>query len=106
MKNYGEPLFNDDFEAFKFGPAISAVYYEYSHFGAFKIGADYKDYDKILKDMSQDKIATLNSIIVSKRDIAALDLMREVSKAWEMVFDNGEGVGDTIKKEDMCEIGF
>ena len=106
MKNYGEPLFNDDFEAFKFGPAISVVYYEYSHFGAFKIGADYKDYDKVLKDMSQDQIATLNSIIVSKRDIAALDLMREVSKAWEMVFDNGEGIGDTIKKEDMCEIGF
>lgn len=106
MKNYGEPLFDDDFEAFKFGPAISAVYYEYSHFGAFKIGADYKDYDKVLKDMSQDQIATLNSVIISKRDIAALDLMREVSKAWEMVFDNGEGVGDIIKKEDMCEIGF
>lgn len=54
-------------------------------------------------------ISTLNdvkSVIISKRDIAALDLMREVSKAWEMVFDNGEGVGDTIKKEDMCEIGF
>lgn len=30
--------------------------------------------------------------------MTALDLMREVSKAWEMVFDNGEGVGDTIKK--------
>ena len=54
MKNYGEPLFDDDFEAFKFGPAISVVYYEYSHFGAFKIGADYKDYDKVLKGMSQD----------------------------------------------------
>lgn len=106
MKNYGEPLFDDDFEAFKFGPAISAVYYEYSHFGAFKIGADYKDYDKVLKDMDQDKIDTLNSVIVSKRDIKALDLMCEVRKAWEMVFDNGEGVGATINKEEMCEIGF
>ena len=56
--------------------------------------------------MSQDQIATLNSVIVAKRDIPALDLMREVSKAWEMVFDNGEGVGDIIKKEEMCEIGF
>ena len=106
MKNYGEPLFDDDFEAFKFGPAISVVYYEYSHFGAFKIGTDYKNYDKILANMSQDKIATLNSVIVSKRDIKALDLMCEVRKAWEMVFDNGEGVGNTINKEEMCEIGF
>ena len=103
IKNYGEPLFEDDFEAWKFGPAISAVYYEYSHMGAFKIGADYKDYDKVLKDMSQDKIDILNSVIVSKRDTNALDLMCEISKPWEKVFNNGEGVGEIINKEDMCD---
>lgn len=103
MKNYGEPLFEDDFEAFKFGPAISAVYYEYSHMGAFKIGADYKDYDKVLKDMSQDKIDMLNSVIDSKREIQALDLMCEISKPWKKIFNNGEGVGDIISKENMCD---
>ena len=103
IKNYGEPLFDDDFEAFKFGPAISAVYYEYSHMGAFKIGAYYKDYDKVLKDMSQYKIDMLNNAIDSKRDISALDLMREISKPWKKVFNNGEGVGEIINKEDMCD---
>lgn len=103
IKTYGEPLFDDDFEAWKFGPAISAVYYEYSHMGAFKIGADYKDYDKILKDMDEYEIATLNDVIISKREINALDLMYEISKPWEKVFDNGEGVGEIINKEEMCE---
>lgn len=32
--------------------------------------------------------------------------MCEVRQAWEMVFDNGEGVGNTINKEEMCEIDF
>ena len=103
MKNYGEPLFDDDFEAWKFGPAISAVYYEYSHMGAFKIGADYKDYDKILNNMDEYEIATLNDVIDSKREIQALDLMHELSKPWKKVFNNGEGVGEIISKEEMCE---
>ena len=101
MKNYGEPLFDDDFEAWKFGPVISAVYYEYSHMGAFKIGADYKDYNKVLEDLTEDEITVLNNVITSKREINALDLMYEISKPWKKVFNNGEGVGNIIKKEEI-----
>jgi len=55
LTNYRKPLFDDDFEAWKFGPVIPVVYYEYSHMGAFRIGADYDDYDKILNNMSQEE---------------------------------------------------
>ena len=103
LTKYGEPLFDDNFEAFKFGPAISVVYYEYSHMGAFKIGADYKDYNKILSGMSQDKIALLDSVIVSNMETNPLELLNKINKAWEKVFNNGEGVGDIISKEAMCE---
>ena len=103
IKNYGEPLFEDDFEAFKFGPAISTVYYEYSHMGAFKIGADYEDYDKVLNDLTEDEINVLNNIIVSRRDTNALDLVYQLNNPWKKVFNNGEGVGDIISKEEMCE---
>ena len=45
----------------------------------------------------------------SNRYIYYADMFFASSKtclAWEMVFDNGEGVGATINKEEMCEIGF
>lgn len=103
LTKYGEPLFDDNFEAFKFGPAISVVYYEYSHMGAFKIGADYKDYNKILSGMSQDEVALLDSVIVSNMETNPLELLNKINKAWKKVFNNGEGVGDIISKEAMCE---
>nr|DAO52241.1 MAG TPA: hypothetical protein [Caudoviricetes sp.] len=109
LTNYGKPLFDDDFEAWKFGPVIPAVYYEYSHMGAFRIGADYKDYDKILSEISKDEINTLNDIIVDKRDINAwklVDNTHKSGKAWDIVFKNGDGIGDVISKELIHENAF
>ncbi|MBE3030128.1 DUF4065 domain-containing protein [Campylobacter sp. RM9344] len=109
LTNYGKPLFDDDFEAWKFGPVIPVIYYEYSHMGAFKIGADYEGCDKILSNMTQEEINTLNQIIVDKRDINAwrlVDNTHKSGKAWDIVFKNGDGIGDTISKEQIRENAF
>nr|DAO57049.1 MAG TPA: hypothetical protein [Caudoviricetes sp.] len=109
LKNYGKPLFDDDFEAWKFGPVIPVVYYEYSHMGAFRIGADYEGYDKILIDMAQEETDMLNRIIADKRDINAwklVDNTHKSGKAWDTVFKNGDGIGDVISKELIRENAF
>jgi len=77
--------------------------------GAFRIGADYKDYDKILSEISKDEINTLNDIIVDKRDINAwklVDNTHKSGKAWDIVFKNGDGIGDVISKELIHENAF
>ena len=53
--------------------------------------------------LTEDEINVLNNIIVSKRDINALDLMYQLNNPWKKVFNNGEGVGEIINKEEMCE---
>lgn len=109
LTNYGKPLFDDDFEAWKFGPVIPVVYYEYSHMGAFRIGADYKDYDKILSEMSKDEIDMLNDIIVDKRDMnvwSMVDNTHKKGKAWDLIFKDGEGFGDVISKDLIYENAF
>ena len=109
LRETGEPLFEDDFEAWKFGPVIPVVYYEYSHMGAFRIGADYKDYDKILSEMSKDEIDMLNDIIVDKRDMnvwSMVDNTHKKGKAWDLIFKDGEGFGDVISKDLIYENAF
>ena len=109
LTNYRKPLFDDDFEAWKFGPVIPVVYYEYSHMGAFRIGADYDDYDKILNNMSQEEKKMLDQIIVDKRDINAwrlVDNTHKIGKAWDMVFKDGCGIGDIIDKDQIRENAF
>ena len=109
LTNFNKPLFEEDFEAWKFGPVIPVVYYEYSHMGAFKIGADYKDYDKILSEMSEDEVKKLDAIIDEKRDINAwklVDSTHKSGKAWDIAFKDGDGIGDVISKEQIRENAF
>ena len=109
LTNYRKPLFDDDFEAWKFGPVIPVVYYEYSHMGAFRIGADYEGYNKILIDMAQEETDMLNRIIADKRDINAwklVDNTHKSGKAWDTAFKNGDGIGDVISKELIRENAF
>ncbi|ASM34650.1 prophage ps3 protein 01 [Campylobacter sputorum subsp. bubulus] len=104
-----KPLFEDDFEAWKFGPVIPSVYYEYSHIGAFKIGANYENYDSILKNMSSYETELLNSIIEDKRTKDAWFLVDDTHKkgnAWDLVFKNGIGFRDTISKKQIKENAF
>ncbi|MCD8213112.1 MAG: DUF4065 domain-containing protein [Campylobacter sp.] len=104
LVNYGKPLFDDDFAAWKFGPVIPSVYYEYSHMGAFKIGANYNDYNKILDNMSENEVNELDNIIIDKRDINAwrlVDNTHKKGKAWDIVFKDGSGMGDIISKEEI-----
>jgi uncharacterized phage-associated protein len=109
LRETGEPLFEDDFEAWKFGPVVPTVYYEYSHMGAFRIGADYKDYNKILSEMSKNEIDMLNDIIVDKRDMnvwSMVDNTHKKGKAWDSIFKDGEGFGEVISKDLIRENAF
>ena len=54
LKKNNKPLFDDDFEAWKFGPVVPSVYYEYSYLGALKIYEEYDDYDKIIQNLGDN----------------------------------------------------
>ena len=52
---------------------------------------------------------TINQIIVDKRDINAwklVDNTHKSGKAWDIVFKNGDGIGDVISKELIRENAF
>lgn len=88
--------FDDDFEAWQFGPVVPAVYYLYSGFGASSIRMHY--------DISiQEEYANrINPIINKKRILNPWDMVQDThkpGKAWDQIYSNGLGNHCIIPKE-------
>ncbi|MDR0407473.1 MAG: DUF4065 domain-containing protein [Campylobacteraceae bacterium] len=101
-----KPLFDDDFEAWKFGPVIPDVYREYRIYGALPISSDA---DKAEIDIDNKEMELLNDIIKKTRVMYPWRLVEQShakGKAWDNVFMDGIGVGDIISKEDIKNNGF
>nr|DAM94001.1 MAG TPA: hypothetical protein [Caudoviricetes sp.] len=108
LKKNNKPLFDDDFEAWKFGPVVPSVYYEYSYLGALKIYEEYDDYDKIIQNLG-DNILLINSTVCKKRNIDPWTLVSEThakGKAWDIIFKDGAGFGDVIPKQQIKDNAF
>lgn len=81
-------LFEDDFEAWQFGPVVPAVYYQYCGFGATPIRMEYNitldDADRIIID----------PIVEKKRILYPWDMVNDThmeGKAWNEIYQNGQG---------------
>lgn len=109
LKKSDVPLFEDEFEAWKFGPVVPIVYYEYSYLGAFKIYRKYDNFQKTLSGLEKNMRDLINYVIKNKREVDAWKLVDQThnqGKAWDKVFNRGLGFGDIISKEEIKTNAF
>ena len=94
--------FDDDFEAWQFGPVVPSVYNQYSSFGGTPIRLKYN----IVLDSNNMDI--IDPIIILKRDLnpwVMVDDIHRPGKAWDRVFQGGKGAHRTISKDLIREVG-
>lgn len=104
LRNFGYTCFDDDIEAWKFGPVVRSVYNKYCGYGSLKICEVYSD-DNIF---DREEENCVNSIIEDKRIAKPWNLVRDThakGKAWDLVYDNGLGNKTIIPKGMLIENG-
>ena len=93
---YDSVAFDDDFEAWQFGPVVPEVYYRYCGFGSTGIRMKYDT--NIQKNYS----AVINPIVEKKRKLDPWYMVEDThktGKAWDSVYRNGIGNHCVIPKE-------
>ncbi len=96
LRNRGEQLFVDDFEAWQFGPVVPDVYYKFCGFGAMKIHMNYDT------DIEEQVKLFINPIIAEKRKLNPWDLVDDThqeGKAWSEIYRDGAGNHNIIPKD-------
>ncbi len=98
LQNTPEALFEEDFEAWQFGPVVPEVYYKYCGFGGMKIriqeATSYSNDEAIF--------SKIDTIVESKRKENPWTLVEDThqpQKAWAYVYKNGAGNHQIISKE-------
>lgn len=100
LTNKNTPLFDEDFEAWQFGPVIPVVYNRYSMYGAEKIKGIYAE-EKALEDIAEHE--EFDEIINQKRELSPWDLVKDThdkTKAWYYIYKN-VGRRGCIRKDIM-----
>lgn len=88
--------FDDDIEAWQFGPVVPAVYRQYCGFGAMPIRMRYNTI------INNEDRRIMNPIIERKRILNPWDMVSDThrsGKAWDIVYDNGIGDHRIIPNE-------
>ena len=104
LRERDEPLFDENFEAWKLGPVIPSVYYQFCGWGANKIRNKY-EYDEI----KAHKRAVIDPVVASYRVLNAgklVQLTQCSGGAWRKVYGKGEGLRVTIPLKLMKELRF
>lgn len=89
----GKVLFNDEIQAWQFGPVVPDVYYQYCGFGSMAITINYE------VNIDIDDSRQIDSVVEEKRCKNPWDLVEEThseGKAWNAIYRNGIGNHMTI----------
>lgn len=81
--------FQDNIEAWQFGPVVPNVYYHYCGYGAMPIISSRESFDINQKDLSD-----VDCIVEQKRKLRPWELVAETHKengAWAQIYRNGLG---------------
>lgn len=98
----GLMAFDDDFEAWQFGPVVPSVYNRYSSFGGTPIRLKYNI------SLSENYKDIIDPIVTEKRNLkpwAMVDDIHRPGKAWDKVYGDGEGNHHIISKDLIRTIG-
>lgn len=93
LVTFGKCLFDNDIEAWQFGPVVPEVYYQYCGFGSSRIAMSYQ------VNIADEDIEMINPIIEDKRMKNPWDLVSEThapGKAWDVIYRGGLGNKDVI----------
>lgn len=94
LANYGKPLFTDDIQAWKFGPAIYAIYKEYEKYANTEITEEVSESDISVIDSNDQKF--LDVVYDAYKQYSATDLINSThsEKPWRLT-RNGIKSGDS-----------
>lgn len=104
LQNKQTSLFTEQFEAWKFGPVVPEVYYNFCCYGAFPLALD--DGAQLIKCPEISDIVDCE--FVRCRDKTPFELVQETHKhggAWEKIVQNGSGLRHAIPNRLICELG-
>ena len=88
--------FDDEIEAWQFGPVVPEVYYQYCGFGAIAIRMKYTT------DISSSYSCIIDPIVENKRNLNPWDMVEDThkaGKAWAEIYKDGLGNHCVIPKE-------
>ena len=99
----GTPMFDEDFEAWHFGPVLPEVYYRYCGFGALKIElCPGLGRPSELETINDDLVEIIDPIMGKDCCLTpwkmADDLLRK-GGAWDLTFNEGKGDHHVIPKD-------
>lgn len=97
-KQTQESLFNENICAWKLGPVVPEVYYEFCSYAGLPI-TEIFNLDSLIDKAQQD---TINNIIDKYIDSSAYCLVEETHKCgspWAITYKDGEGARDIISFE-------
>lgn len=85
----GMRAFEDEIEAWQFGPVVPESYYRFSGFGAMPISLPYE-----VDDIAESDKAIIDPIVEEKRKLNPWDLVEDTHRAngaWSQVYRGGAG---------------
>lgn len=98
-----EPIFVDEIEAWRFGPAVPNVFFHFSGYGAMPIVMEY-----IVNEISDDGKELIDDVVDRKKMLHPWDYLEEIcgdGGAWCRVWDGGAGDSKVIPVEMIVEFG-
>lgn len=104
LKRFGKPAFQDEIEAWMFGPVIRSVYNRYCGFGSMKI----QDYSAVDLPCTEEEQELINQIVEQNRSLKPWDLVEAThadGKAWSRIYNDGEGNKSIIPQQMMRKYG-
>lgn len=98
LKNFNIPLFEEEIEAWQFGPVVREVYVVFCGFGAFPIDVKIPG-ESVLEEEDQNILNILNNetrFLCYDKLSSFIDNPRT---SWRTTYDNGNGLYNIIAKD-------
>lgn len=101
----GEPLFENDFQAWANGPVSPTLYLH--HRGTFRVESDFLN-DSHFEGFTEEQIDTMNAVLRDYGDLSAMELsnMTHQERPWKearLGVSDGERSTEVVDKEIMQE---